>query len=669
MLKKILTVLLAVLMVVALVPGSRVTDGIVAYAADEVDQPVEDVPVEEIIPEAEGVVKIGGVPYKTLADAVADVKEGETIVLVSDVVMSAPLMVALDKVFTLDLKGMTVTYTSDVMGEAMITNRGNITVTDTSSAKDGKIIYTYIGKPDTSYGKGNYTISNSGTLTLIAGTIENATAAMSHACYAIDNNSINYAATLTIHGGKVVNGGNYAVRQIAGNKANKVTVTGGEIIGTRADWIQLPSSDPKVAPEVSLTVSGGILTGTKVDSTDNKLAIYSYSYGNDMKNVNISISGGTFNGDIALTGGKNKTNVETITVTGGIFNGRWGELYSYGADEVAQKTIAVTGGTFATDYIGYYISDGYELVQNSNGAYTVVSKKVPTVEIVTPEVEDVFESDESLTEEEKTAVEEKVADIVEEVTANTAISNVETNANSQANKEVVDSAKDQLAEQLQEAGMSEEEAAAAVEFAEPVVAIALAKVEMPKDTAAEAPAKLTFTVTPQIVVNDTSVKISNFNAEVTFRLPIPAAEKREYANIYHNGTLMGVYTIKMDEQGNKYVEVTTKSFSEFAVEPISDVVAAKIGDVEYASLAAAVAAVKEGETIVLQLDVEVNSPLSINKSVDIDANGYTVSVTGALAKSSVSGQEFLVRITNGVAKFGGMHMTIANGGYVAYVVR
>ena len=72
MLKKILTVLLAVLMVVALVPGSRVTDGIVAHAADEVDQPVEDAPAEEIIPEAEGVVKIGGVPYKTLADAVAE---------------------------------------------------------------------------------------------------------------------------------------------------------------------------------------------------------------------------------------------------------------------------------------------------------------------------------------------------------------------------------------------------------------------------------------------------------------------------------------------------------------------------------------------------------------------------------------------------------------------
>ena len=59
---------------------------------------------------------------------------------------------------------------------------------------------------------------------------------------------------------------------------------------------------------------------TSNDQTYNQ-AVYSYSYGNDMKNVTIDVSGGAFNGDIALTGGANKTNIETLSISGGTFNG------------------------------------------------------------------------------------------------------------------------------------------------------------------------------------------------------------------------------------------------------------------------------------------------------------------------------------------------------------
>ena len=40
-----------------------------------------------------------------------------------------------------------------------------------------------------------------------------------------------------------------------------------------------------------------------------------------MNNVTIDVSGGAFNGDIALAGGANKTNIETLNISGGIVNG------------------------------------------------------------------------------------------------------------------------------------------------------------------------------------------------------------------------------------------------------------------------------------------------------------------------------------------------------------
>ena len=144
-----------------------------------------------------------------------------------------------------------------------------------------------------------------------------------------------------------------------------VTVNGGTISGYRAVWIQLASTNTSVAPVMNLTVTGGTLTSR--DATYNQ-AVYSYSYGNDMKNVSINVSGGTFNGDIALTGGANKTNIETLNISGGTFNGAWG-FYSYGADDKAMAAIKVSGGTFPEDPTDY-LSDGYEAVL-TDGVWTV----------------------------------------------------------------------------------------------------------------------------------------------------------------------------------------------------------------------------------------------------------------------------------------------------------
>ena len=79
----------------------------------------------------------------------------------------------------------------------------------------------------------------------------------------------------------------------------------------------------------------------------------------------------------------------------------------------------------------------------------------------------------------------------------------------------------------------------------------------------EATTKVTFNVEPK---NASGAKVSNPSAAITFRLPVPAAWSGK-ANVYHEGTLLGAYTIK-EESGAKYVEVKSDSFSEFAVEAI-----------------------------------------------------------------------------------------------------
>ena len=287
------------------------------------------------------------------AAALEDVlAQGASAVLTANITANGAITVPATATSTIDLNGNTLDYSAATMGEALITNRGNLTIKG-----QGEVAYTYTGEADSAYGKGNYTISNCGTLTIDGATISNNTAKMSHAYYAIDNNSNNTSATLTINSGKVVNTTSYAIRQIA-NKDNYITVNGGEVEGTRAFWIQLPGSNTAVAPNATLNVNGGTLNAT--GETGYKLAVYSYNYGNDLKNVKINITDGVVNGDIALTGGTNKTNIESVNISGGTING---DVYSYGKDAIAaEAAINITGGTISNNtlYVLPYVGSNAE---------------------------------------------------------------------------------------------------------------------------------------------------------------------------------------------------------------------------------------------------------------------------------------------------------------------
>ncbi|MBR5104638.1 MAG: hypothetical protein IKV05_08150 [Bacteroidales bacterium] len=320
--------------------------------------------------EVDYIAEIDVVPFGSLQDAI-DAADNQTITLVRDLVLESPLEIVSGKTVTLDLNGHTLSETATSAAASCliaVKSGGNLTI------QNGTIVYAAT-TPDTGWGGegqppypgyANNTIRNEGTLVIENATIENKTS-KGGASYVIDN----YAgANLTINEGAVLtqSGGDIAIRMFnGGSGAINVTINGGTISGYRAVWVQLASNNTAVAPIMNLTVTGGTLTST--EQTYNQ-AIYSYSYGNDMRNVLINVSGGTFNGDIALTGGANKTNLETLNISGGQFNGQWG-FYSYGADEKALEAITVTGGTFMTDP-SYYLDPGYTAVE-TDGKWTVVA--------------------------------------------------------------------------------------------------------------------------------------------------------------------------------------------------------------------------------------------------------------------------------------------------------
>ena len=313
---------------------------------------------------------------KALQEAVVN-PEVSTVVLTADIELTEPLSFGAPltraatanegREFTLDLNGRAISFSDAVQGGAMLTNNGTLIM------KNGTVAYEYTGEADTSNSKGNYAIQNNGELAInnvkvtvaVPGKAEGEK--FSHALYAVNN-----AGVFEMDGAEsyIYNANNVAMR-MWGSDNSAVTVKNGHIKGVRAIWLQLPSSSTTAAPKVSLTVEGGKLEATG-EPGDYKLAIYSYNYGNKLDNVNIDVNGGEFVGDIALTGGTNKAQVEKLTINDGLFNGG---IYSYAPIDVAVQYVTFNGGRFTDEgkenTKSALFGEGAHFVQTADGYWTV----------------------------------------------------------------------------------------------------------------------------------------------------------------------------------------------------------------------------------------------------------------------------------------------------------
>ena len=277
--------------------------------------------VDNIVPALVAVATADGVKYTSFAEALAN---GSEIVLLADIALDAPVVIT--GTVVIDLNGFTLSYESTVMGEAMITNRGNLTIND--GVGTGVINYNYVGAADSSYSKGNYTISNGGTLTVNGGkiTIANLKA---HAKYPIDNNSTSGDAILVINGGHIYNYNTSAIRMFCNSTTHKnsVTINGGLIEGYSAIWMQNPSSTAVVKGDLTITdgeirtTAAAYVNGT-ADLKDVSSNLYTHSSGGSWSEDSfINLEGGIFNENVNVYYGapSNVTVSEEAVFNGNVY--------------------------------------------------------------------------------------------------------------------------------------------------------------------------------------------------------------------------------------------------------------------------------------------------------------------------------------------------------------
>ena len=261
------------------------------------------------VKEGKYVAEIGSQGYESLQEAVAAAEDGQTVTLLAD----ATEDVVISKSITLDLGGKTLTNTNAGKATISVTS-GTVTV------KNGNVVG----------GNDYYNIEvtkNSGadlTLTDVTATAGNTGSSM------IDN-----WGTLTITSGTYTGGLNV----VKSEEGSKLTITGGTF--TR-----------ETAPRWGIT--GTVLV-----------------YGTT------TITGGTFNEKSTSTNARvvvtgRVDGYDSITyVKGGTFNGNGNNVFHHLSPAQADDSFEVSGGTFNKSIPDYYCADGFIPTKNAGGTYGV----------------------------------------------------------------------------------------------------------------------------------------------------------------------------------------------------------------------------------------------------------------------------------------------------------
>ena len=296
---------------------------------------------------ADNVARIGDVEYASLAEAVAAVPDNSetTIMMIGSEALNAGVTIAANKNIVLDLNGNVL---SGILGQsgttALITNRGTLTIKDSSVSGNGKITNTATN-PDSgdSPGYASNTITNNGKLTIESGYIESATTG-GYAAYTVDNqtNGNAYTPELTINGGKLYNKATDAIRMFLNSdtKLNKVVINGGVIDSDKSSGRVIVVQDANAKlNKGELDITGGEIQG--VISAWSGTSDYTYS---DAQYEAIKIN---------ITGGK----IEKLDFADYMTN-----------TELRAQSLKVTGGVY-NESPDAYVTSGYVVVDNDDATY------------------------------------------------------------------------------------------------------------------------------------------------------------------------------------------------------------------------------------------------------------------------------------------------------------
>ena len=310
------------------------------------------------------IAQIGDQDYPSLKTAIEAVSDAATEVkLLNNTTES--ITIPKGKNITLDLNGYT--FTNEV-GKHTIENYGTLTITDSSTAKTGKVDNVSNGRiPLVNYEGGKVTL-NGGTFdrSLENGIVGN-TDKGANSCYTIKN-----WGNMTINEGTVVN-----------NKSNSVkgssAIGNGYQDGSKFDGHKNVTADDV---NVKLIINGGKFTGglnTIKNDDYAELEINGGTFENSTQqcvlNWNITkISGGSFKAESPATCaiyngyGNDTMDKGTLTITDGNFEGK---IFVYGE----KATTSISGGTFSTDVSAYLADENLKVKQNSFGKYVIKNKE------------------------------------------------------------------------------------------------------------------------------------------------------------------------------------------------------------------------------------------------------------------------------------------------------
>ena len=306
---------------------------------------------------------IGDAKFATLAEAFAALKDGDVLVLQSDIVADETYVIAKGMAVTLDLNGKTVSMVAGgqiTAHNSLIENYGKLTIVDTVGG--GKLSYLFNGTADKAWSYVVAAIRNFDTLTINGGTVESLSTVTNVYKFTIDSYSTSADVTVNVNGGAITAAKGGSIRGFANSSTytNTINVTGGEITGQV--WMQDPS---KNANKGVMNITGGIINANAAGVD----AIFMDGYG-DASGMSANIGGTVVvNGSVYLYS-EDATKLFSASITGGTFNG---DVYvcAWNADYTEYECIpAITGGTFASD-VSEYCADGFDCTPNADGTFGV----------------------------------------------------------------------------------------------------------------------------------------------------------------------------------------------------------------------------------------------------------------------------------------------------------
>lgn len=259
------------------------------------------------VKEGKYVAEVNGAKYATLAEAIGAAQDGQTVTLLAD----ATKDVVISKSITLDLGGKTLTNTD--AGKATISVQSGTVTVKNGNVVGGNDYYNIEAKKDANL-----------TLTDVTATAGNTGSSM------IDN-----WGTLTITSGTYTGGLNV----VKSEEGSVLNISGGTF--TR-----------ETAPRWGIT--GTVLV-----------------YGTT------TITGGTFNEKSTSTNARvvvtgRVDGYDSITyVKGGTFNGNGNNVFHHLSPAQADDSFEVSGGTFNKSIPDYYCADGFIPTKNAGGTYGV----------------------------------------------------------------------------------------------------------------------------------------------------------------------------------------------------------------------------------------------------------------------------------------------------------